>query len=237
MAIRSYRFTEQWIFAPRPVVAPLPETAWKTPSEWKWIADRRITSSAGYVEIFSQEADEPPRVRRRPNLTPGYHRSTNLRLLKPRDLPALSGRAGEKRWTVPGIGYYFRPTRTENYPLVITSELGYSTFALNSNPLAATRPTAISPTLAKAFPRAQTATVVTGLAIGAQYVVISWWLIAAPFLMAPLMWGILLFKRFRARKRNSQNRCIACGYNLTANTSGICPECGRAITHNEASHT
>lgn len=33
-------------------------------------------------------------------------------------------------------------------------------------------------------------------------------------------------KRWRRRKRNC---CVQCGYNLTGNVSGICPECGRPI--------
>lgn len=30
----------------------------------------------------------------------------------------------------------------------------------------------------------------------------------------------------RRRRRRSQMQCVACGYDLTANVSGICPECG-----------
>jgi len=33
----------------------------------------------------------------------------------------------------------------------------------------------------------------------------------------------------RRLKRRPKNQCIQCGYNLTANTSGTCPECGAAI--------
>jgi hypothetical protein len=32
----------------------------------------------------------------------------------------------------------------------------------------------------------------------------------------------------RLRRRRRRNQCIHCGYNLTGNVSGICPECGRA---------
>ena len=31
------------------------------------------------------------------------------------------------------------------------------------------------------------------------------------------------------RHRVSQGRCPACNYNLTANTSGVCPECGTPV--------
>lgn len=33
------------------------------------------------------------------------------------------------------------------------------------------------------------------------------------------------FRRYRRRKRGD---CVSCGYNLTGNKSGTCPECGRA---------
>jgi hypothetical protein len=37
----------------------------------------------------------------------------------------------------------------------------------------------------------------------------------------------LLLRRRRARRR--MNHCADCGYNLTGNTSGICPECGERL--------
>ena len=30
-------------------------------------------------------------------------------------------------------------------------------------------------------------------------------------------------------QRQENNECLTCGYNLTANTSGKCPECGKPI--------
>lgn len=39
-----------------------------------------------------------------------------------------------------------------------------------------------------------------------------------------------LLKRMRRERRIRQGLCEACGYNLTSNTSGTCPECGTAIT-------
>jgi len=41
----------------------------------------------------------------------------------------------------------------------------------------------------------------------------------------------LLFSRPPLRQRD-ENACLTCGYNLTGNTSGICPECGNAIVPN-----
>jgi hypothetical protein len=35
-------------------------------------------------------------------------------------------------------------------------------------------------------------------------------------------------RRWRRRKRNL---CVKCAYNLTANVSGVCPECGTELNH------
>ena len=34
----------------------------------------------------------------------------------------------------------------------------------------------------------------------------------------------------RRSKRRRKGLCLACGYNLTGNTSGVCPECGTPTT-------
>lgn len=54
-------------------------------------------------------------------------------------------------------------------------------------------------------------------------VLIPHWMIAAIFAGLPAIWFAgFIIRRLRLR----QGRCLACGYNLTGNTSGICPECG-----------
>jgi predicted RNA-binding Zn-ribbon protein involved in translation (DUF1610 family) len=50
------------------------------------------------------------------------------------------------------------------------------------------------------------------------------WLAAALFAAAP---ATTLVRRFRRRRAAAAGRCTACGYELTANISGLCPECGR----------
>jgi hypothetical protein len=50
-------------------------------------------------------------------------------------------------------------------------------------------------------------------------------LLIAVLLVPPLYWV-----RRRLRSNRAQGHCPTCGYNLTANTSGICPECGTAIS-------
>jgi hypothetical protein len=37
-------------------------------------------------------------------------------------------------------------------------------------------------------------------------------------------------KLIRSRRRKSQQGCAGCGYNLTGNVSGVCPECGAVIS-------
>lgn len=37
----------------------------------------------------------------------------------------------------------------------------------------------------------------------------------------------------RRRRRRAGGRCVACGYNLTGNVSGICPECGTPCPQKE----
>src|SRR5262249_52408076 len=42
--------------------------------------------------------------------------------------------------------------------------------------------------------------------------------------------GFHLFRWLNSRRKmKHQNRCSMCHYNLTGNTSGVCPECGTAI--------
>ena len=52
-------------------------------------------------------------------------------------------------------------------------------------------------------------------------------------LVLPFFWVV---KRIRRRfvPHVSTARCPACGYNLTANTSGVCPECGTPVVPRSA---
>ena len=49
--------------------------------------------------------------------------------------------------------------------------------------------------------------------------------IALPAIL-PLIYVLLRYRRVLRRKNQ---RCTGCGYNLTGNTSGVCPECGVPI--------
>ncbi len=52
------------------------------------------------------------------------------------------------------------------------------------------------------------------------------------FLLPPIAGGLAsrwVFRRFKSEIRYLPRRCRSCGYNLTANTTGRCPECGTQI--------
>jgi hypothetical protein len=52
-----------------------------------------------------------------------------------------------------------------------------------------------------------------------------------PFMLFVGYPGLLIvFRRaLRRRRRRKRNQCIHCGYNLTGNVRGICPECGESL--------
>ncbi len=64
------------------------------------------------------------------------------------------------------------------------------------------------------------------LRVNARYIGLPIWLFAVPF-------GIVAARRlangYRHRKEMIARACGDCGYNLTGNTSGICPECGAKV--------
>jgi hypothetical protein len=51
-------------------------------------------------------------------------------------------------------------------------------------------------------------------------------ILALAFSILPAAFVVI---RFRKRKRSSEVLCRSCGYDLTGNTSGVCPECGQPI--------
>ena len=55
------------------------------------------------------------------------------------------------------------------------------------------------------------------------YVAVACWI---PFLIVALPTGILFW---RDRRRIPPGHCKKCGYDLTGNTSGRCPECGKGV--------
>jgi hypothetical protein len=55
------------------------------------------------------------------------------------------------------------------------------------------------------------------------------WFLWIFFLLLPCLWLWRYRTRRRESYRRSQDLCMACGYALTGNTSGVCPECGTSI--------
>jgi len=45
----------------------------------------------------------------------------------------------------------------------------------------------------------------------------------------PVLWMMREYRRRRGRRRTLNGLCAACGYSVTGNTSGTCPECGTPI--------
>ena len=52
------------------------------------------------------------------------------------------------------------------------------------------------------------------------------WLFAAAAAVAP---ANRLRRALRSRRRRAPGLCAVCGYNLTGNVSGVCPECGSSL--------
>lgn len=50
------------------------------------------------------------------------------------------------------------------------------------------------------------------------------WIGAVPGVAALSVWSAV--SRFRCRRTGERRRCPKCGYDLTGNVSGVCPECG-----------
>ena len=62
------------------------------------------------------------------------------------------------------------------------------------------------------------------------YVIIPVWQISLLLLNLPLIWLLIRTRRFLVlRRRRKNGLCLQCGYNLTGNVSGVCPECGTSI--------
>lgn len=46
-----------------------------------------------------------------------------------------------------------------------------------------------------------------------------------------VLWARRLARGARRQRRAARGECVVCGYNLTGNVSGRCPECGHPIAH------
>jgi hypothetical protein len=58
-----------------------------------------------------------------------------------------------------------------------------------------------------------------------RYITVPDWLVVILFSIPQ---AAVAFRTYRDSRRRSC--CVSCGYNLTGNTSGTCPECGKVIS-------
>jgi hypothetical protein len=59
-----------------------------------------------------------------------------------------------------------------------------------------------------------------------RYYGLPWWFVAAGPAALPTARALAWARRSR---RRPSNRCPRCGYDLTGNVSGVCPECGKEV--------
>ena len=50
-----------------------------------------------------------------------------------------------------------------------------------------------------------------------------------PTVVIMFAWTRLLLPDYRLYRRRKRGLCVKCGYDLTGNESGVCPECGSSI--------
>ena len=75
-----------------------------------------------------------------------------------------------------------------------------------------------------AFAATAAAFCLTGLAIPAG---VKWWLAFPGFVVVTIGINYALYRPFELRReREANGQCVRCGYDLTGNVSGVCPECG-----------
>jgi len=55
------------------------------------------------------------------------------------------------------------------------------------------------------------------------------WSLALSLCVSPLLWCSRRLRNRQRQRRLLAYRCVACSYDLTANTSGTCPECGAPV--------
>jgi len=62
------------------------------------------------------------------------------------------------------------------------------------------------------------------------------WQVGVPFWFAFLLFAVPLTILWLRSRRIPPGYCQACGYNLTGNVSGVCPECGSPVDEPEGTH-
>lgn len=70
---------------------------------------------------------------------------------------------------------------------------------------------------------------IAGMTSSVKAVGLPHWLVAGIFAVLPVQWLRRSLKHRRARRRQAASQCVGCGYDLTGDTSGKCPECGTPV--------
>jgi len=63
---------------------------------------------------------------------------------------------------------------------------------------------------------------------------VTTWRVLVPYWLMTVIGGVATVAFYLRARRPRRGFCKTCGYNLTGNVSGICPECGRRISSAEA---
>jgi hypothetical protein len=66
----------------------------------------------------------------------------------------------------------------------------------------------------------------SGVSEKLELVLVSGWILLAAWLASTSLWWRYYARRLRAQRRRRSNQCLACGYSMSGNASGVCPECG-----------
>jgi hypothetical protein len=178
-------------------------------------------SERGRVEVVFAE--------RWPVSEPIQHVRVPVRSFKPREYTA--GQAGAY-WSWMGMrgmkGTGYINVLTTGPPFLNDEELAGSVPPHRSGPIALTEDP-WNPWLATSDPGGGFR--VTSPVLRVWAVSIPHALAAAAFAVPPAAWMVLAARRAVARlRRVRRGLCRGCGYNLTANVSGTCPECGERVS-------
>ena len=57
-------------------------------------------------------------------------------------------------------------------------------------------------------------------------VLVPHWMVGLAAALPGLLWGLSFIPYLERKRRIREGLCAACGYDLTGNLSGVCPECG-----------
>jgi len=71
-----------------------------------------------------------------------------------------------------------------------------------------------------------------GRTLGGVSVTFPHWILLLLLSVSP---GVRIAIGYRRYHRQQTNRCAKCGYDLTGNVSGVCPECGTAVLDSDKS--